>query len=516
MAKQQIGSFVVGTSIQLNVNNSPREFIIVHQGKPSSIYDDSCDGTWLLMKDIYEERKWNSSNDNDYSYSTIDSYLNSTFLGLLDANIQNAIKQVKLPYRAGSGSGKTVTSGANGLSAKIFLLSSTEVNLVHGYEPTNEGACLSYFSGTAQNGADTKRVAYLSGSSTSWWLRSPYCNSDVGSAYALRVLSNGRWDYSNCSKSFGIRPALVLDSTYELDLPYDLTVAIPSKIQTGDILNCPYSGSIKSITLPKGTYKLECWGAQGGSYSDTYHGGFGGYSVGTLRLDSPRTLYLVSGGSGSVKDSKGYIDGGYNGGGGAQASNSRNLAGAGGGATHISLSDGLLSTLSGNKESVLLVAGGGGGSASIYLFSNGYKRGSGGNGGGSSGENGVVLAGGYSTPTGGTQNSGGTVDSNLSSASSYVAASFGQGSYAKTGTTPGGGGGYYGGGSGYYASGAGGSGYISGQLSDASTLAGSSSFLSPDGNSETGHSGDGYIRITVIKVSTGDILVKTTSNTWKK
>ena len=297
---------------------------------------------------------------------------------------------------------------------------------------------------------------------------------------------------------------------------YDLTSTIPSKIQTSDILNCPYSGSIKSITLPKGTYKLECWGAQGGSYSDTYHGGFGGYSVGTLLLDSPRTLYLVSGGSGSVKNKSGYIDGGYNGGGGAQSSNSRNLAGAGGGATHISLSDGLLSTLSGNKESVLIVAGGGGGSVSIFVFSSGSERSSGGNGGGSSGENGVVVYGNCSTPTGGTQNSGGTVDSNLSSASSYVAASFGQGSYAKTGTTPGGGGGYYGGGSGYYASGAGGSGYISGQLSDASTLAGSSSFLSPDGNSETGHTGDGYIRITVIKVSTGDILVKTTQNAWKK
>ena len=226
---------------------------------------------------------------------------------------------------------------------------------------------------------------------------------------------------------------------------YDITSSIPPSFSVGDILNCPYSGSIKSITLPKGTYKLECWGAQGGSYSDTYHGGFGGYSIGTLLLDSPRTLYLVSGGSGSVKNSSGYIDGGYNGGGGARASNSRNLAGAGGGATHISLSDGLLSTLSGNKESVLIVAGGGGGSASIFTFSSGYKRGSGGNGGGSSGENGTVIYRNYTTPTGGTQNSGGTVDSHLSSASSYVAASFGQGSYAKTGTTPGGGGGYGGG-----------------------------------------------------------------------
>ena len=92
MAKQQIGSLTVGTTVRLNVNNSPKEFIIVHQGKPSSIYDESCNGTWLLMKDCYENRKWNSSNVNDYANSTIHSYLNSTFLAMFDSNIQKAIK----------------------------------------------------------------------------------------------------------------------------------------------------------------------------------------------------------------------------------------------------------------------------------------------------------------------------------------------------------------------------------------------------------------------------------------
>lgn len=213
------GDLAVGSSVYLMENGAAAKYLVVNQGRPSgsSRYDDSCDGTWLLRKDIYEKRQWHSSNVNDYANSTIHSYLNSTFLALFDANIQSAIKQVKLPYRAGSGYGKTVTSGANGLSAKIFLLSSTEVNLVHGYEPTNEGACLSYFSGTAQNGADTKRVAYLSGSATNWWLRSPVCNSDYGSRFALLVYSNGYWNNYNCTSSIGIRPALVLPSTAVFD-----------------------------------------------------------------------------------------------------------------------------------------------------------------------------------------------------------------------------------------------------------------------------------------------------------
>ena len=208
-----LSEYSVGSIVKLNYSGTAREFIVVHQGKPSSIYDDSCNGVWLLMKDIYENRAWNSMNVNEYADSTINYYLNSTFLALFDSNIQNAIKQVKLPYRAGSGYGKTVTSGANGLQAKIFLLSSTEVNLVHGYEPTNEGACLSYFSGTAQNGTDTKRVAYLNGSATIWWLRSPYCDSSYGSTRALFVYTNGDWGNGTVSFSGGIRPALVLDSS---------------------------------------------------------------------------------------------------------------------------------------------------------------------------------------------------------------------------------------------------------------------------------------------------------------
>ena len=208
----QISELPVGNTVKIAVNGTLRDFLIVHQGLPSSLYDDSCNGTWLLMKDIYENRVWHRSNVNDYANSTIHSYLNSTFLAMFDSNIQNAIKQVKLPYRAGSGDGKTVTSGANGLSAKIFLLSSTEVNLVYRYEPTNEGACLSYFSGTAQNDSDTKRVAYLSGSATNWWLRSPSCNPSYGSTVTLHVSSSGDWDNNYCSYSYGIRPALVLPS----------------------------------------------------------------------------------------------------------------------------------------------------------------------------------------------------------------------------------------------------------------------------------------------------------------
>lgn len=204
------GDIDVGTEVILNENGQPVNYLIVNQGIPSALYDASCEGTWLLRKDLAEKRQWHSSNVNDYANSTINAYLNGDWMSRYDPNVAGAIKQVKIPYRKGAGYGKTVTSGSSGLSTKIFLLSSTEVNLVHGYEPTNEGACLSYFSGTAQNGADNKRVAYLNSSATGWWLRSPSCSSNDGSTYALGVFSNGDWYGRSCTASFGIRSTLIL------------------------------------------------------------------------------------------------------------------------------------------------------------------------------------------------------------------------------------------------------------------------------------------------------------------
>ena len=196
MAYVTLSSKAIGSTIKLKVNGSAKDFIVVHQGKPSSVYDDSCNGTWLLMKDIYESRQWHSSNTNDYANSTIHSYLNSTFLAMFDSNIQKAIKQVKLPYRKGSGTSTTVTSGSNGLSAKIFLLSATETSFSFSSMPSGEGAELAYFKGCADNSSDSKRVAYLNGSAAGWWLRSPYCYYFY---YALGVGSNGDWVGNGCS-----------------------------------------------------------------------------------------------------------------------------------------------------------------------------------------------------------------------------------------------------------------------------------------------------------------------------
>lgn len=278
MAYVTLSSKAIGSTIKLKVNGSAKDFIVVHQGKPSSVYDDSCNGTWLLMKDIYENRQWHSSNTNDYANSTIHSYLNSTFLNLFESNIKNAIKQVKLPYRKGSGTSTTVTSGSNGLSAKIFLLSATETSFSFSYMPSGEGAELAYFKGCADNSSDSKRVAYLNGSAAVWWLRSPGCGGFGG---ALCVGSGGGWGGGGCSSSGGVRPALILPST--LLVSDDGTVSTNTAPSTPGSISVPSSimgGTNISISWAKSSdaesnlagYKVERSTNGGSSWSQIYQG----------------------------------------------------------------------------------------------------------------------------------------------------------------------------------------------------------------------------------------------------
>lgn len=223
MANAKLGTKAVGSIVKLKVGGTAKEFIVVHQGKPSSLYDDSCSGTWLLMKDCYEIRAWHSSDVNKYETSDVNTYLNGPFFNLFDSNIQGIIKQVKIPYFK---SGVGTQNGANGLTAKIFLLSGYEVGWTTGdnsYFPV-DGAKLAYFESGTGTSANNKRIAYLNGSDTIWWLRSPYA---VFNNYVWSVNSVGNFNYRNASTTASIRPALVLPPDMEVDSSGNVTPPPP-------------------------------------------------------------------------------------------------------------------------------------------------------------------------------------------------------------------------------------------------------------------------------------------------
>ena len=210
--------------------------------------------------------------------------------------------------------------------------------------------------------------------------------------------------------------------------------------------------------LYNGTYKLETWGAQGGSYDSTYIGGYGGYSTGAVYLNAHQNLYVNVGGSGTTVANS-QVAGGYNGGGSATTSSVNDIAGSGGGATHIAKTSGLLSSLSNYRDNVLIVSGGGGGAYYYKIYNS-----SGGHAGGISGGlaptgtcDGRILT----IGNGATQISAG---SNNGCPLIYEStANFGLGS-SSADWSSGGGAGYYGGGAGYAHGSNGGSGYIGNTL----------------------------------------------------
>lgn len=314
-----------------------------------------------------------------------------------------------------------------------------------------------------------------------------YCNTD-GTIGMLDVLNNIFYESATSTAFTGI-PKI--------------------SFKSGDIINCPYSGNYQSIRLRKGIYKLEVWGAEGGYRSSTSYSGKGGYSVGTISLEKSTDMYLYAGGSGNSRTtaSSSIYPGGFNGGG------YRYGYKGGGGASDIRIN-------SVSLYARVIVAGGGGSDGASF------KKGM--YGGGTSGGATTENFGSYGY--GGSQTGFTTSVTALSSQPTENSATnypggFGFGGfgiYRSSGYGGAGGGGWYGGcgscpdGSGDDdRGGGGGSGYIytsstasnyptgcllnsSYYLSNSSTTAGNSSFISPTGSSETGHSGNGYVRITVI------------------
>nr|DAH29486.1 MAG TPA: tail protein [Caudoviricetes sp.] len=204
----------VGSTVKLMEGGSAVEYLVVNQGIPSNsnLYDASCDGTWLLRKDIHSNRVWDGNNVNKYESSAINTWLNGDFFNTLGSVEQSAIKQVKIPYRKNGGSGGTDQSGANGLLCKIFLLSGPEVGLAGESYMPNDGAKLDYFN--QNTGADSKRIAYLNGSAAHWQLRSPETD-DTYHVWGVNTDGSGGTRVANVS--YSIRPALVLPSNALFD-----------------------------------------------------------------------------------------------------------------------------------------------------------------------------------------------------------------------------------------------------------------------------------------------------------
>ncbi len=211
-----LSDLVVGRVIPISVGGTYRNFYVIHQGNPdTSIYDSSCNGTWLMGQQIYttsmQYSPWGRTDCPMYKY------MNDTFLNSIEAGVRNNIKQVKIPYAEGWTESKWHL-GSNGASCKVFPLSFHEMfssssqeykdnlNVLKNCYYGKDGALLSYFK---DHTTAADRAAYnLSNVSSTYWLRSYYNGS-----YPGYIAMGGALEHGGYTNAKGLRPVFILPSS---------------------------------------------------------------------------------------------------------------------------------------------------------------------------------------------------------------------------------------------------------------------------------------------------------------
>ena len=198
MATTTLGNKSTGSIIKLKENGTLVDFYVAKHDYESSL--NGAGRTLVVRKDTYDDRVWDSGNVNAYASSDLDSWFNSTYKNMLDADIRSLIGTTKIRYTPGNGNWNVST-----LERSVFLLSLTELGESHTYANT-EGSALPI--------ASTLKIAYQNGSPTYQWTRSP---STVNTLNAWRLNSNGNIDGGVCTWTGGSRPCFTLPATAMVD-----------------------------------------------------------------------------------------------------------------------------------------------------------------------------------------------------------------------------------------------------------------------------------------------------------
>lgn len=204
---QKIGTRVdtlpVGSTIKLNLNGTPWDWLVVHQGLPSTdIYDASCDGTWLLLNKIYTNKPFSNSRNGRYAVSTINTYLGNEFHMLFDDDVRSTIKQVKIPYFPNDYTQDAI-NGINGLDVTVFLLSVRETGFSSTSVKPSIGVKLDYFLLGDSNDAQNKRKTP---DGKRWWCRDNGWDVEPSGGFGTYITT----------RSWGVRPAIILPSNFRI------------------------------------------------------------------------------------------------------------------------------------------------------------------------------------------------------------------------------------------------------------------------------------------------------------
>jgi uncharacterized repeat protein (TIGR02543 family) len=308
-------------------------------GTPSNWTTESDANTLVIAANAYVEQRWYSCRVRAYDGSAYSGYATSSTSADTEMTINNATLTFDANYGTGGGTVYTRTGQSvvyNGIR------STTTTSIPTASRPGYD------FMGWYDSASGGNKVLNADGSFAG--TVSGYTSNNTWVATTNKTL----YAYWN-----GISYMLTFhyENTQKHDIPYTS------------------SNTYQTITIPvTGKYRLEAWGAQGGSSvndggSSHSAGGKGAYTAGTASFNQNETLYAYVGQQpGYVSSGKADNPGGWNGGGNGRWDHGDNdSSGGGGGATDFRYFGSDTPNLTYNNAVSLryriMVAGGGSGSA---------------------------------------------------------------------------------------------------------------------------------------------------------
>lgn len=204
---EHLRDYSVGKTVKIDVDGRELAWRIVHKGNPNKdIYDDSCNGTWLILDTLYKEDFMNKIN---YPNSVVDNYLDTTFYNLIgtNSNVKDYIKTAKIPYiQVEESTGSYVYSlhkKSHGIPRKVFAPSIVELGADTNHIEYQDGDRLDYYD------SESKRIKTLDGVSSEYWTRTNNYRIDV-SYYTITSLGKRSYQQYDVGPK-GVLPCIIMD-----------------------------------------------------------------------------------------------------------------------------------------------------------------------------------------------------------------------------------------------------------------------------------------------------------------
>jgi len=242
-----LGQQPIGAIVQVRENGVPVNYIVIQQGSPSGLYVGFENGTVLLRQELAITMQFNPVASNDYANSAAHNWLNTTFMNMLDEPIRSEIRQIRIPYRPGSGISNAIQTGDNGLQTHVFLLSHTELG--HTFAP-NMGSRFEYFIAGTTQAAQTRRIGRDStGTARNWIKRSPNFTNATNMSTTNTIGGSAN---ANSVASFWMRPAFVVPNNLAISPTGEVISQTPVPTPTPTPIPTPEPSPTPVPTPPPG------------------------------------------------------------------------------------------------------------------------------------------------------------------------------------------------------------------------------------------------------------------------